>query len=394
MEQSSAPHILKNPIPKILLNYLSIDKLSVIITWTVVASMSIHVMLKNNFSLVHLSLAIGLYVCFIVFWLSLARDASFQRDRQTRLVLLITLIGIVLSIFFTVPLSFNSILMGIVGGTLPYFVRIKPALMIGSALSLPLYFVFTFYWGNDAMFLSAMLFWTFNVFAIVMVSATLNEKRERESSEEANRQLVSTQALLAEASKQSERVRIARNIHDLLGHHLTALTINLQIAQHKSSGEVKENIEQCHALAKLLLSDVREAVSDIRDKSQVDLRSAINSIAEQLPALNIDLTLDEDLLIDDIQIADAIVRCIQESVTNTLKHSRASKLSVTIRQTKAKIKMNIQSDGDMPKELKLGNGLKGMQERIELLKGSIEFAMDSRSLNTYVQIPFESGKLA
>ena len=61
-----------------------------------------------------------------------------------------------------------------------------------------------------------------------MVNTATKEREAKEHANQLNRELLATQELLSQASKQAERVRIARNIHDLLGHHLTALTINLR----------------------------------------------------------------------------------------------------------------------------------------------------------------------
>jgi signal transduction histidine kinase len=344
-------------------------------------------MYSNEFSSAQIILALFLYFSYIGLWLLMVRERDFKHDLKLRMALLCILCVIVLAIYFTVPLSFNSILMGIISGALPYYMSVRRALVIGTIASFPLYFVFTYYWQNDFVFLSASLFWTFNMFAIIMVNATVNEKLAREKAEESNRQLVTTQALLREASKQSERVRIARNIHDLLGHHLTALTINLQVASIKTEGDVKQNIEQCHQLAKLLLSDVREAVSDIRDKSQVDLRAAIQTMAEQVPWLNIDLDFSDDLRIDDIGIADTLMKCIQESITNTIKHGKGENISISVSQLDEDVKLRIESEGNMPDNLVPGNGLKGMQERVALLKGKINFILQPQSLITEIFIP-------
>ena len=165
--------------------------------------------------------------------------------------------------------------MVIFSSCLLYFVSFKTALILSPFLAIPLILIYTFHWGYNDMIMTGFLFWTFNLFGLVMVHTSVKEREARLEAELASRQLKATQGLLNEAVKQGERVRIARNIHDLLGHHLTALTINLQVAARKSNGESKESIEQCHQLAKLLLSDVREAVSDIRDKSKIDLQTSI-----------------------------------------------------------------------------------------------------------------------
>ena len=112
----------------------------------------------------------------------------------------------------------------------------------------------------------------FNLFAMIMSNTAIKESKAREEADALNRQLLSTQQLKKQALTQDERLRIARNIHDVLGHHLTALTINLQVASRKAdllesteSQAIKRQVEQSHSIAKLLLSDVREAISDIRE---------------------------------------------------------------------------------------------------------------------------------
>jgi signal transduction histidine kinase len=130
------------------------------------------------------------------------------------------------------------------------------------------------------MFISATLFLMFNLFALIMMNTAIKERRAREQANQLNRELLATHSLLRQASQQAERVRIARNIHDLLGHHLTALTINLQVASRIVEGEAKEKVEQCHSLSKVLLSDVREAVSEIRDKSNIYLKDALEILVE------------------------------------------------------------------------------------------------------------------
>ena len=79
----------------------------------------------------------------------------------------------------------------------------------------------------------------FNMFALIMVNTATKEREAKERPNQLNRELLATQKLLRQASTQAERVRIVRNIHDLLGHHLSALSINLQVASRITQGEAK-----------------------------------------------------------------------------------------------------------------------------------------------------------
>jgi signal transduction histidine kinase len=247
--------------------------------------------------------------------------------------------------------------------------------------------------------MSSILFWTFNIFALIMVNTSIREREARLEAELTSRKLEATQNLLNEAVKQSERVRIARNIHDLLGHHLTALTINLQVASIKSDGEVKKSIEQCHQLAKLLLSDVREAVSDIRDKSVLDLESNITSMLDKIPNIKAEIEIDKAIQIDDIQIADAIIKTIQETITNTLKHAKGSLITIRIKnrdaqtdklssaEDKKQIQVDISNNGSLPNHIKQGNGLSGIQERLFALNGEAIFSINNKLFQTQLLIP-------
>ena len=108
----------------------------------------------------------------------------------------------------------------------------------------------------DALVISAM-FGLFQVFALSTTQRTIRERELREETGALNRELVATRELLSQTSAQSERVRIARDLHDILGHHMTALILNLEVANHKTEGEGREKVELSLALAKLLLSEIR-----------------------------------------------------------------------------------------------------------------------------------------
>lgn len=166
----------------------------------------------------------------------------------------------------------------------------------------------------------------------MMSAAQLREARARHEAEQSNRELRSTQALLTAATEQAERTRIARNIHDVLGHHLTALTIHLQVASRKANPEARESVERSHALAKLLLADVREAVSDIREHDHIDIQQALRQLASDSPTAEISVACDKEVRINAIQVADALLRCTQESITNALRHGRATRIDVSLKQ--------------------------------------------------------------
>ena len=351
------------------------------------------------FSALYIAGTLALCILYLIVWIYLSQESSNRISTKQRIIASGMLFCIVVAIYFVIPFTFIAIFMVIFSAITPFLMNIKWAFLISPLWSVPHYLVYHFYWDHNGAALNALLFWTFNLFALVMINSNIKERKARLEAEEANRQLLTTQALLNEAVKQGERVRIARNIHDLLGHHLTALTINLQVASRKTNDkdkDVKASIDQCHQLAKLLLSDVREAVSDIRDKSKIDLATSINAVLHNLPNLQVNLSVDSNIQLADIQVADAIIKCVQESITNTIKHAQGKQLCISLKQESEDSKstnristiiLEISNDGLMPTKINVGNGLIGMQERINALKGHIKFMLNQGKFCTYVSIP-------
>jgi signal transduction histidine kinase len=205
------------------------------------------------------------------------------------------------------------------------------------------------------------------------------------------------------------RVRIARNIHDLLGHYLTALTINLQVAGRQldllnvatpdESGKkaIKDSIEQCHSLSKLLLSDVRDAVSDIRSKSSLNLEQTILAMTDRLPDIKVTLDYPGTISINDVNTADVLTRCVQESITNAIKHAHARTMHIAFAQTSEVLTMLVSAEfsgaAKLPKvgaskpKFTIGNGLKGMQERIKQLQGEVSFTLNNTAFVTDIKVP-------
>jgi signal transduction histidine kinase len=287
------------------------------------------------------------------------------------------------------PYSFIAILITIWSAQLPYIISFRASILTSPIWSAPLWLIFAFHWDESYPLLSALLYWTFNLFALVMVNATIKHQKERDATNELNRELLATQALLGQAAKQAERVRIARNIHDLLGHHLTALTINLQVASRITEGEAQQRVQQCHDLAKLLLSDVREAVSEIRDKSTIELEQALKGLLDNVPNLNVKLRIQPGIAISDVNLAEAILRCVQEGITNTLKHSNAKNFTIELAHQDKWISLDMQDDGQHKGNIEVrdGNGLMGMRERISVFGGELKSALSTNGFSTQIRFP-------
>ncbi|MEE4161485.1 MAG: histidine kinase [Woeseiaceae bacterium] len=253
------------------------------------------------------------------------------------------------------------------------------------------YVIMSVGWGENAAVITAVLYGTFHLFALLTARNAREAAEARDRAEFLNRELIASQHLLSEASRQSERTRIARDLHDLLGHHLTALSINLQIAERLADGEAAAKIAESRALARLLLSDVRDAVSTLRDERAVDFERAVRLLVDKVPQLEIELDIEPGLTIDEFEVAEGLLRCVQEALTNTLRHSGASRSWIRVWQGEDGVHLDIRDDGSRGKRVVEGNGLRGMRERLERLRGSLDLDTVDDALRLRVMIPHPGG---
>lgn len=174
-----------------------------------------------------------------------------------------------------------------------------------------------------------------------------------------------------------ERTRIAREIHDSLGHTLTSLNIQLDVARKFAERDQKrshEALETAKQLASQSLTDVRTAIQSIRH-GNFDLKEAVNSLAKQMQQAQT-LEIGVDITAQDISSAVGyqLFRIIQECLTNVMKHAEASKVSVLLRHDGKKIELHVSDNGKglSPQSKSGGFGIKGMQERVESMHGTVE----------------------
>jgi signal transduction histidine kinase len=199
----------------------------------------------------------------------------------------------------------------------------------------------------------------------------LRQHAARDELRKVNSELRATQALLADNTRIAERVRIARELHDLVGHHLTALTLNLEVATHLVEGKALEHVQQAHSLAKLLLADVREVVSEMRLDDKVDLAAALRTLVSGTPEPRIHLDLPSALALTDPVRAQVLLRCTQEVITNSVRHAQASNLWISLMHDDRGMALTARDDGRGVDEVEVGNGLNGMAERLRQLGGEL-----------------------
>lgn len=218
--------------------------------------------------------------------------------------------------------------------------------------------------------ISFALFLGFQLFAFAMNNAVTRERQIGEQLAGVNAELLATRRLLQDSARNEERLRIARGLHDVAGHRLTALQLNLR-AEMRGTGHSEGRIELCHDLAHELLSDIRSVVHQLRSSSDIDVPAALALLRHQHPDLAIHLEVDPELEVDSIEVAEALVRSTQEAITNALAHGRARQVWIELVQDSRCITLTVRDDGIGGARAGSGHGLAGMNERAEILGGAL-----------------------
>ncbi len=221
--------------------------------------------------------------------------------------------------------------------------------------------------------IQAVAYGGFQVFVLTTSLALITERTLRQHLALANAELSGARALLESASRQGERLRIARELHDLVGHHLTALSLQLEVADHLVEGRGRAPVERARAIARLLLADVRGVVSDLRERD-LDLSALLRAMVAELPRPRVSLDLPESVGVEDSERAQVVLRLVQEALTNAVRHGDAEHVWITLRRDGEAVLVEARDDGRGIDVIRPGNGLRGMRERVAAVGGQLQLA--------------------
>ncbi len=219
-------------------------------------------------------------------------------------------------------------------------------------------------------------------FAYLTTRGGVREREAREALERRNAELRATRRLLAEHERVAERVRIARELHDLIGHHLTALVLNLDVAGRSEGEAVRPPLARAEGLARHLLDDVRDAVHALRADDGLDVASAVRALVEDVPEPAVEAVVPERMHVADPRAAHVLLRCAQELLTNALRHADARRVRILLEHRADGVVLEVRDDGRgaTPAELTAaprragasGTGLAGLRARLEAVGGHLD----------------------
>jgi signal transduction histidine kinase len=304
------------------------------------------------------------------FWYSSSVET---RPRWSRVGALVIETVAVLGMTFFLFDYFVGFLLVIVSWQVALLFRLRMAIIwMLAASALLLYFLDPHYymgwrWGATGALLG------FQAFAIVTAALARTESKLREDQARVNAELVSTRELLRESSKLGERVRISRELHDSVGHHLTALCLHLETTLNGPPDRAIEGIRHARVTAGEALKEVRSVVSAMQGGEEIHLDASLRLLAERIPRVRLNLSIPEELRVTDATRANSVLRCVQEITTNTLKHSDAANLWIALDVNGGDIEIEARDDGHSTRRAEPGFGLSAMRQRFEELGGAVSF---------------------
>ena len=188
----------------------------------------------------------------------------------------------------------------------------------------------------------------------------------------ANRELRATRQELARLAVSEERLRIARDVHDLLGHSLSVIALKSELARKlldREPSRAADELDDIQSVSRTALGEVREAVLGYW---QPGLAEELDSARAALAAAGIDCALADGHVTLPPDVDAVLAWAVREGTTNVIRHSHALHCAIRVHAEAERAALEIEDDGDADPSLERGTGLVGLRERAEHLRGELE----------------------
>ncbi|HEX6473139.1 MAG TPA: sensor histidine kinase [Streptosporangiaceae bacterium] len=185
-------------------------------------------------------------------------------------------------------------------------------------------------------------------------------------------QLRAARGEVARLAATEERLRIARDLHDLLGHSLSLIVLKSELAKRlgeRDPAQVTREIADIESVARQALADVREAVSGYRQRTLTD---ELDSARAVLGTAGVEAIVRRSAGPLPDQLDGLFGWAVREAVTNVVRHARASRCEITVTNAAGRAGLEVVDNGKGSAAYVPGNGLLGLTERIEAAGGSVE----------------------
>lgn len=227
----------------------------------------------------------------------------------------------------------------------------------------------------DAPYTYVGLHASLQLLAILLVRSALRTERAREALASTNAELLATRGMLGEIARCQERLHLSRELHDVAGHKLTALRLNLAALVHNRNLDMDETLGLCNRLVEDLLDDLRSVAHQLRLHDGLDLRTTLERMAAPFPRPRVILEIDGDTRVSSLEQAEVLLRAFQEGLTNAARHGGAEHLWANLYREGNQVVLDMRDDGTTGQRGLEGQGLAGMRERLQAVGGNLEFGV-------------------
>ncbi|MDA2290477.1 sensor histidine kinase [Bacillus cereus group sp. Bc191] len=190
--------------------------------------------------------------------------------------------------------------------------------------------------------------------------------------------------------KREERQRIARDLHDTLGHTLSLITLKSQLVEKlivKNPERAGTEAKEITQTSRTALKQLRELISDMR---MITVEEELEQIKAILQAANIELEIKQETSASSLSPIEQNIlgMCLREAVTNVVKHSKATRCIVSVRELQGELILTVEDNGiGLADQNHDGNGIRGMKERIALIDGFVELGTINPGTLLTVKVP-------
>jgi len=203
-------------------------------------------------------------------------------------------------------------------------------------------------------------------------------------------ELRAARAEVAQHATDRERSRIARDLHDLLGHSLSLITLKGELATRllPEGAPGVDEVRDMVALSREALQQVRDAVSGYR---QPTLATELMAARVALRAAGMDLEVQQDVGALDRETEAVLGWVIREGCTNVIRHSGAKHCRIHLTRKLGQLQIEVANDGWLVPQVPAGNGLRGLEERLSALGGTLDaFALPTAGFRLVATVPAQS----
>ncbi|WP_394148203.1 sensor histidine kinase [Shewanella atlantica] len=185
-----------------------------------------------------------------------------------------------------------------------------------------------------------------------------------------------SEAEISQLATMLERERIGRDLHDIMGHNLSSISLKAELAEKLLAKDELEQariqLRELNEIARDSLSQIRQTVSDYKHKG---LSASVMQLCQTLRDKGLSVSLEGDLPILPSTLESQLILSITELCNNVIRHSQASHCVITFERLTDEINISV-TDNGTPQSVTEGNGLSGIRERLSEFQGKLDYSLE------------------